>query len=121
MKYEDIPQPSKIVAVIKQKIFYKTEDGQLFVFEFEKLLNFFGDNEVTREIITNFNSVRIENGFFVFGEHYLGKDTIFQFSHQPDWDEFNLFLQQLKSKNELSVSQLISAIADAAQKKHTVK
>ena len=42
----------------------------------------------------------------------VGKDTIFEFSYSPDWENFNLLLEQLRRKKQLSVERLAQALSE---------
>ncbi len=112
MKYENIPEPTKIIAIAGNKIFFKTADKQVLVFDANKLNNAFGPNKITQEIMSNINSVKVDDGFFVFGDQYLGKDTIIEFSHKPDWEEFAFLIEHLKNSKQVSSDKLSKALAE---------
>ncbi len=115
MKYENIPVLVKIINIEKDKIFFTDAKNNIRVFELSDTF-LKGLNKYSRKTVKNdFSSVKIIGDLFIWKEDdpfevAIGKDTIWEFSHNITLDE-NLFLiKVLNQKRKISKKKILQSL-----------
>ena len=108
-KYDKIHAPQKIVLIESFNIYYKDTTDNLRVFNFNDKFARNLSKEDLKLINKKFNKAAIvADGLYWSGKNdidevFLGKDTIWEYSHNATFDETMFVLKELKEKKKLKV------------------